>query len=162
MNENTGMNEIPERPPLIIECPHCHTRVIPQSNNVCPNCHEDVTDISGVDRDHAPFTVSETEEFPSYCHSCNQYTDRYVRVTSDNETFLEQILFKNSLPEDTTKVFVFLPECELCSDKDVELVDVDYEHQTMKIMVHHGFRDRVLQYRQSPRQQIDADFDGDL
>lgn len=155
------MDEDEEKIPLIVERPHCHTRVIPTANNTCPNCHEDVSDMTGVDPNQVPFVVSEAEEFPSFCYSCNQYTDHYVRVSSDNETFLERLLFQNTLPEDTSKVIVYLPECEACGENEVELVDVDYEHQTMKIMVHHGFRDRVLQYRQSPHQKADANF-GDV
>ena len=156
------MDESEEKLPLIVECPHCHTRVIPTANNICPNCHENVSDMTGVDPNQVPFVVSEAEEFPSFCYSCNQYTDHYVRVSSDNETFLERLLFQNTLPEDTSKVIVYLPECEVCSEKEVELVDVDYEHQTMKIMVHHGFRDRVLQYRQSLAQKGGAGLDDDL
>jgi hypothetical protein len=156
------MDEKAETPPLIVECPHCHIHVIPMANNVCPNCHEDVSDMTRVDPSQIPFTVFEAEEFPPHCYSCNQYTDRYIRVASDDETYLERLLFRNSLPEDTTKVIVYLPECELCSEKDVELIDVDYERQTMKIIVHRGFRDRVLQYRQNPPKRFDGDFDNGL
>ena len=153
------MDENEERLPLIVECPHCHTRVIPTANNIYPNCHEDVSDMAGVDPNQVPFVVSEAEEFPSFCYSCNQHTDRYIRVSSDNETFLERLLFQNTLPEDTSKVIVYLPECEACGENEVELVDVDYEHQTMKIIVHRGFRERVLQYRQRPHQKADVTLD---
>lgn len=147
---------------IIVECPHCHTRVIPLADNTCPNCHENVMDMSGVDPSQAPFIVSEADEFPTYCYSCNRHTDRYVRIMADEESIVERILFKDQRPEDTTNIIVYLPECELCSEKEVELVEADYENQAMTIMVHRGFRDRVLQYRQNPPRLTDALRDEDL
>jgi len=119
------MNEIEERMPLIIECPHCHVRVIPTANNVCPNCHEDVTDMTGVDPNQVPLTVSETEEFPSHCYSCDQYTDQHVRLSSDGESSIERFIFGDRRPEDTTNIIVYLPVCDLCSEKEVELVEAE-------------------------------------
>jgi hypothetical protein len=160
--EMVDMNEIEERMPLIIECPHCHVRVIPTVNNVCPNCHEDVTDMTGVDPNQVPLTVSETEEFPSHCYSCDQYTDQYVRLSSDGESSIERFIFGDRRPEDTTNIIVYLPVCELCSEKEVELVEADYDLQTMVIMVHRKFRDRVFHYRENPPRLIDENFDDDM
>ncbi|MBV6400479.1 MAG: hypothetical protein CNIPEHKO_00766 [Anaerolineales bacterium] len=156
------MSENIESHPLIIECPHCHTNVIPMADNHCPNCGENVLDMSGVDLNHVAFFVNESEEFPPCCYSCGRFTERLIRVSSDQESGLETLIFGEQPPENTSNVIVYLPECERCSESEVELIEVDYEHQMMKIMVHRGFRDRVLQYRQTPRQQVDVDFDGDL
>ena len=156
------MNENEEKLPLIAECPHCHTSVIPKANNICPACGEDVLDMWGVDLSHIAFFVHESEEFPPYCYSCGRLTDRLIRVTSDQESGLETLLFKNQRPENTSNVIVYLPECELCSESEVELVEVDYEYQRMKIMVHPEFQERVLQFREEQSRLEDDSADEDL
>lgn len=156
------MNEIPENPPLIVECPHCHTNVIPYVDNTCPNCGEDVLDMAGVDLSRGAFFVYESEEFPPCCYSCGRFAERLIRVTSDQESGLETLLFSNRPPENTSNVIVYLPECELCSESEVELVEVDYEHQRMKIMVHQGFQERVLRFREEQSGLKDESMNADL
>ena len=143
----------------IVECPHCHIRVIPKADNTCPNCQENVTDMTGVDPSRVPLVVSERDEFPAYCYSCNQYTDQYVRASSDGESSIELLILRESQPEDTMNIIVFLPVCELCSEKEIELVEADYDRQSMTIMVHWGFRARVLQFRENPPPGRDENFD---
>ena len=43
------MDDMEERPPLVVQCPHCHVRVLPKANNICPACRKDMTDLQGVD-----------------------------------------------------------------------------------------------------------------
>jgi len=156
------MSDMEEKPSLIIECPHCHTHVIPMANNICPSCREDMLDMQGVDPNRVALAVHESEEFPSFCYSCNTYTERLIRVTPDKESDVETLLFGQRPPESTTNIIVYLPECELCSELEVELVEVDYEHQTMKIMVHRGFQERVLQLREAQSKLDDENSDGGL
>ena len=118
--------------------------------------------MTGVNPDRVPLVVSEMDEFPTYCYSCNQYTDQYVRVSSDGESSIERLIFGELQPENTTNIIVHLPVCELCSEKEIQLVEADYDSQTMKIMVHPGFRDRVLQYRENPPPTSDESFNSDL
>jgi hypothetical protein len=140
------MNDMEEKPSLIVECPHCHKKVIPKGNNNCPSCREDMSDQEGVDLNQTSFTIHESEELPSFCYSCNMYTERQIRISGDKESDLEKMLFGPSSPEDTSNVIIYLPQCEVCSElNEPELVEVDYEHQTMTIVVHRGFRERVLQ-----------------
>jgi hypothetical protein len=119
------------------------------ANNICPSCREDMHNIQNLDSDKVVLMLHESEELPSYCYSCNAYTERLVRIAADEESGLETIIFGEKAPEDTSNVIIFLPECELCSDLEIELVEVDYEHQTMKIMVHQRFQERVLQSRKT-------------
>ena len=131
---------------MLIECPHCHKRVIPKANNICPACREDMSDMEGVDPNQTSLTIHESEELPSYCYSCNMYTERQIRLSGDQESALGTIFFGLNRPEDTSNVIIYLPQCEVCSElNEPEIVDVDYEHQTMTIIVHRGFRDRVDQ-----------------
>ncbi|MBL8089574.1 MAG: hypothetical protein KF758_18420 [Anaerolineales bacterium] len=136
-------------PPIIIECPHCHVQVIPMANNICPSCREDINNKQNVNSRQVVLMVHESEELPPYCYSCSAPTDRYVRISADEESGLETLIFGEKSPESTSNVIVYLPECELCSDSEIELIEVDYENQTMKIMVDIRFEEKVLQFRAS-------------
>jgi len=141
-----------QQPSVIIECPHCHTRVIPKPNNICPACQEDVTDTQNTDPNLVAFAIHESEDLPDHCFSCNNYTERIIRVSADDESGILTSIFGLPEPEDTTNVVLYLPQCELCNEleKDPQLVEADYEHQTMTLVVHRGFRDRVIQMRKNP------------
>jgi hypothetical protein len=144
--EDTGQGQ--ERQPLIVECPHCHVRVLPMANNICPSCRNDITDLEGVDPNEISLVIHESEELPSFCYSCNRFTERVIRVSSDRESDLETSLFGSPLPENTTNIIIYLPECEDCAQIKVPVkTSADYDHQTITLVVHKGFRERVLQLR---------------
>lgn len=149
MEEENPSSEQP--PSVIVECPHCHTRVIPKSNNLCPACQEDISDLQDTDPNQVAFTIHESEELPSYCVSCNMYTERIVRASADDESGILTAIFGLSAPDNTSNVILYLPQCEMCDELEgPQLVEVDYEHQTMTLVVHRGFRDRVIQLRENP------------
>jgi hypothetical protein len=142
------MSDMEERPALVVECPHCHVRVIPKANNICPACQNDMSNLQDVDPNQVSLVISESEELPTFCYSCNRYTERTIRASSDKESDLEKALFGWASPENTSNVIIYLPECEECAEwKEPELVNVDYDHQTITIVVHKGFQERVLQLR---------------
>jgi Zn finger protein HypA/HybF involved in hydrogenase expression len=146
--ENNDFTE-ENKEPLIIECPHCHARVIPLQNNLCPACREDIQYVQNTDFQRVAFALHESEELPQYCHSCNTATERLIRISADEESTLETLIFGEKSPESTSNVIIYLPECENCSDLEIELVEVDYDHQMMKIMVHKEFRERIFQFREN-------------
>ncbi len=143
------LNNEEERPPLIVECPHCHLQVIPTSDNHCPSCREDINNRLDINPRRVALLVYESEELLPYCYNCGAHTDRYVRTSADEESGLETIIFGEKSPEKTSNVIVFLPECDLCSESEIELVEVDYEKQTMKIMVDIKFQEKVFQFRET-------------
>src|SRR5689334_20498639 len=128
----------------IVECPHCHTNIIPLANNICPACQRDLSDPTDTEPNKISFIIHESEELPSYCHSCGVYTERTVRVSGDDESFFGPGLFRSTVPEDTSNVIIFIPQCENCAElDDPEPVAVDYDTQTMTFLVHPSFGDRV-------------------
>ena len=142
------MSDMEERPSLIVECPHCHVKVIPKANNICPACQNDVSNLQGVDFNKVSVSVYESEELPTFCYSCNRFTERPIRVSGDKESDSEKAIFGSPSPEKTTNVIIYLPQCDDCAEWDEpEIISVDYEHQSLKVMVHKGFRDRVTQLR---------------
>lgn len=143
-------NNLEERRPLIVECPHCHTRVVPKANNICPACRNNMLDLQGVNPNQVSLSIHESEELPSFCYSCNTFTERYIRVSGDKESDLEVLLFGQSSPEATSNVIINLPQCEQCGEMDdSKPVEVDYEHQKMTFVVHQGFKERVFQLREA-------------
>jgi len=147
MEEENPSSEQPSS--MTIECPHCHTRVIPMSNNLCPACREDISDLRNTDPNQVALAIHELEELPSYCFSCNRYTERITRVSADDVSDILTAIFGLPAPEDTSNVILYLPQCESCYElEDPQRVEVDYEHQTMTLVVHRGFRDRVIQLRE--------------
>lgn len=142
------MDNMEEKPFGIIECPHCHVKVLPTADNICPACRENMSDLQGVNPNQVALTIHESEKLPSFCFSCNRYTERTVRVSGDDDSDLP-LLFRRS-EENTSNVILYLPQCENCSESgEPEPLDVDYEYQKMTIVVHRGFRDRVFEQREN-------------
>lgn len=154
MNELSESNEEQEKnESIVVECPHCHTKIMPLADNTCPACQGNLSDLAGVDPNKVSLLIHESEELPTYCYSCNQYTEEEVRISGDQESILSKFLFGDVSPEQTSNVVIFLPQCETCSEiEDPEPVEVDYELQTMTFVVHTGFHDRVIQFRENQDQ----------
>ena len=74
-NENVENIEHEEKLSRFVECPHCYTKVIPLAHNICPACRSDMSDLEGVDPNRGAFVIHESEELPTYCFSCDRYTE---------------------------------------------------------------------------------------
>ena len=153
---------------LIVECPHCYTRVLPKENNICPACRMDMSDTRDVDPQVAALVVRETDHLPPYCYSCNSYTERYVKITGDKGTLLDQslgavvslLIPTRKIEQDTSNVFVRLPQCEACAEQEEPApLHVDYDTQSMVFVVNIGFKERV---QPTPKVADHSDNDGAL
>lgn len=149
---------------MIVECPHCHTRVLPMANYICPACRGDISDISDVDPNVVSIIVRESDELPPYCHSCNSSTERSVKIKGEEESDLTRVFLalagifffrpKWALEEETNtpNVIIYFPQCDECAQFGKPApIQVDFENQTMTFLVHPGFRDRIY-----PRQGIET------
>ncbi len=65
---------------MIVECPHCHTRVEPTVDEECPSCRKNVLDNSDADLSKTSMSIAHSTKLPQVCHSCAIPTDRYVVV----------------------------------------------------------------------------------
>jgi hypothetical protein len=153
MDELEDTGEIEEKKPLIVECPHCHVKVLPKADNICPACQNNMSDLQDVDPNQVSLVIHESEELPSFCYSCNRYTERIIRLSADEESGLETAIFGRPLPENTTNIIIYLPECEDCAELNIAPVTTgaDYDHQAITLVVHKGFRDHVLQLRDAQK-----------
>lgn len=154
MNELSENHEDQEKnASIFMECPHCYTKILPLADNTCPACQGDLSSLAGVNPNKVSFLIHESEELPLCCYSCGQYTEDEVRVSGDQESILSRFLMRDVLPEETSNVIIFLPQCQFCAEiEDPEPVEVDYESQTMTFAVHTRFRDQVLQLREDQHQ----------
>ena len=146
---------------MFIECPHCHTRVLPLANNICPACRKDISDTRGVDPNLASLVVHQLDSLPHYCYSCNLPTERNVKIMEKVEIggdspfakFLLLVLgiltlrlsILGSRQEGKkSSVLVSMPQCERCAKSGKPKPNyVDFEKQSMTFIVHRGFRERV-------------------
>ncbi len=137
---------------ITVECPHCYTRVLPMENNICPACKMDMSDTHDIDPRLVSLVIRESDDLPPYCYSCNSYTERYVKVVGDKGTLLDQSfgsvvsLFvpRRKIEENTSNVFVRLPQCELCAEAgEPSPLYVDYINQNMTFIVNIDFKKRV-------------------
>jgi hypothetical protein len=144
---------------MLVECPHCHARVLPMANNNCPACKKIISDSQGVDLNKVAIIVRESEKLPPYCYSCNSYTDRYVRIEGEEEPLWSKIILaigaflflrpswlrrSGQIAENTVNVFIFLPQCEQCAEiGKPKPIHVDFENQQMTFLGSIQFRDRV-------------------
>jgi hypothetical protein len=144
---------------LLIECPHCHVRVLPMQNNICPACKKVLSDSPSLDLNKVAIVVRESQELPPYCYACNAHTDRYVRIEGEEEPLWSKILLgigaflflrpswlrrSDQIDEQTVNVFIFLPQCEQCAEfGKPKPIRVDFEDQQMTFLGSSGFRDRV-------------------
>lgn len=65
---------------MILECPHCHRRVMPLKSGECPACHENTADKSGADESVTLLSVTETTKFPNNCCTCYEATSNFIKV----------------------------------------------------------------------------------
>lgn len=62
----------------MIECPHCHTVVLPQKNGNCPACMKDTNSPPEIQTSKIP--LRRGCAMPDVCYKCGDYSHRSVKV----------------------------------------------------------------------------------
>jgi hypothetical protein len=70
---------------MLIDCPHCYTRVVPKVDGTCPACQKDTNDLAGADLSRTSIRVGQGDVLPSVCCDCGYQTQRRVRVYRNNQ-----------------------------------------------------------------------------
>src|SRR5262245_46874672 len=65
---------------MMVECPHCHRRVLPLANGECTACHENTTDANNGNSNETLLSITEATQYPDTCCICNEPTTNRVRV----------------------------------------------------------------------------------
>jgi hypothetical protein len=63
----------------MIECPHCHVRVLLVGGALCPSCGKDTSTPPQYEHGMEPFVYYETTPLPPVCIRCAKGTDRVER-----------------------------------------------------------------------------------
>jgi hypothetical protein len=118
---------------MLIDCPHCYTRVIPKADGCCPACQNDTRDVAGLDTSRTTIRVSQGDILPPICCECGQYTSRVVSIhkktgpRDEGPTLLGAAVlwvFFRSLGArlllraagSTLVVNVTMPQCDACAE----------------------------------------------
>lgn len=138
---------------MVVDCPHCFTKVIPKPDGTCPACQRNTQD-GHARPDHSAVRVAHNAELPPLCCGCGQATDQYHTITNHSSegraegsgvlAFLVALL---SLPmalflllrgiQETSVVQVKLPICPHCRQFGLPKPQyVDFKNARMTFVVH--------------------------
>jgi hypothetical protein len=65
---------------MLVECPHCHRRVLPLVGGECPACHENTADAGSGNPDETLLTIMEVTKYPDISCNCMEPTTNRIRV----------------------------------------------------------------------------------
>ena len=120
---------------MIVECPHCYSKVMPSVSGECPSCRHNIHDLQDVEPEKTALTISSCDRLPPVCCDCGNSTQRYVTVTRkvshkkepDSGAGVALILgmlvswifwivaaVKGLRTRTQDLIIVELPQCELC------------------------------------------------
>ena len=143
----------------MIECPHCHTRVLPAASGRCPACGKSLTDREGADPMRTSMTIRENARLPAVCYRCGTPTDRHVTVRhkwkASGDSWIARALALLMVPfwplwlllwwllgrSPRHSIRMRLPQCVPCSQLEAPNAQhVDFGAGEMTFVVHKGFR----------------------
>lgn len=152
---------------MIIECPHCYSKVVPNPQGECPSCRKNTRDKNPQDVGRTSLTVAHAAALPKVCCRCAGETDAYVKITrkisrkkdpdSSSEPlwllglFLSWIfwllaLLRGDFRERFSDVIVVhMPHCPRCqAEQPLEPIRINSEELQMTFVVHQDFKDLNL------------------
>ncbi len=157
---------------MIVECPHCFTKVAPAADGICPACRENVHDKPSEGADQTSMAVRHLTDLPGICCGCGQSTDRYVKISrkishqkeqdsSIGALFILGLLFgwlfwiialfrgaKGNRVGDV--VIVEMPQCPGCqANGKPEPIRVNAEELQMTFVVHRELQARYAAAREA-------------
>ena len=143
---------------MLVDCPHCYTRVVPKSDGTCPACQREMALEDGVRSTWTTMKISQGAHLPPVCCECGSRTRRYVHVDADTgsgpKAWLEIIASLTSWPSTlwmfwqtmkrTSCVRVRMPQCSECGRSGKPKPRrVDFPNATMTFVVHRRFQHAV-------------------
>ncbi len=147
---------------MIVDCPHCHGRVIPMTGHICPACRKDMRQPSDGDPNMVRVSFDDAQQLPAICVTCGKKTGettRLVRRGYDQPS--------RQRGEDSTAAFTGLfgllgltifrllgfgkktvsraiPLCEDCrAAQGVSVLTTDFERNRFTILAHRSFREQL-------------------
>lgn len=144
-------------PSPIVRCPHCFTRVIASTDNVCPACHENVLVDGNGDPTLTSMVIRPSSWLPQRCYRCDSPTSRFVTVrrssgTGDDNLLVRLLTLLSSpfdfigtySPSSRRSVKIKMPQCSRCGRLgEPEPGHVDFERFEVTFVVSRRFRERA-------------------
>jgi hypothetical protein len=149
---------------MLVECPHCYTKVLPTADNICPACRKDINSLRNINPNLTSISFGERIILPSCCYSCGLDTQRLVTIREKVEiggasSFEKLVLFWVNL---RYKIYgwstesgegkkydlsVKIPQCETCAKQNGKPVPnhVDFENRVVTFIVHKRFKVKLIQ-----------------
>lgn len=146
---------------MLIDCPHCCTRIVPKSDGICPACQKDTRDTTGLDPSRTSIHVNQGDVLPPVCCECGQPTSRSVSVyrkasgRGQPSTTVGLVVFAllswsvglyltlRGLAN-ATVAQVRIPQCEACAKRGPPQPRyVDYGNARMTFVVHKNLKDAM-------------------
>ena len=143
---------------MLIDCPHCYTRIVPKSDGSCPACQKDTRDTTGLDLSRTSIQVSQGDVLPPICCGCGQQTSRVVAVYRKTSSGGEPSTLVGAVVfallswcvgiwlmlrgiANTTVAEVKMPQCEACGRQGPpEPRYVDFANARMTFVVHRNLK----------------------
>lgn len=158
---------------MIVECPHCYTRVWPTPEGECPACRKSLHDTTDTDPAKTSVSIAHRSLLPPYCCDCGRPTDRYVKIVrrvsrgvdvADSPAGLLSVLgllvswwflpfaVLCGLRDRTGDVVIVeIPQCEVCGDNGKPApIRVNSEELRMTFVVHKDFSKQIVEQSSSP------------
>ncbi len=145
---------------MVIDCPHCFTKVISKPDGSCPACQGN-TRASTASTDHTAVRIAHGEELPLICCGCGGPADHYHTITQHSSEGRAEgagvmalllaliswpaalLMFVRGLQE-TSVVRVKLPFCSRCRQLGAPTPKyVDFKNARMTFIVHKRLKEAI-------------------
>lgn len=161
-NDTVGrllVNRIPPRPTVLVECPHCQTRVDPSHRNgICAKCNGTVNEIDGVNPNRALLVMRATGRMPEVCCQCGMPTTEMTSIATQDDhsaavyglmatkLFSPFVWVINQLRSfaktGQEPVSLHVPHCEFCDASRFNAVALHPSEDLYQCAVHIDFKTR--------------------
>lgn len=145
----------------IVECLHCHRRVIPSDDGICPSCSEHALTAPAEGAELCLLSLRGIEKFPNVCFQCSEPAEKRsstrLKNTNTGKNLFALIIgvvspvlgiltrFAPGARGDQKEyeVNVSLPICKWCAHKKLQpkIDSFDVENHEIRVLVHKQFRE---------------------
>ncbi|MFZ5988567.1 MAG: hypothetical protein ACOYWZ_15775 [Bacillota bacterium] len=145
---------------MIIECPHCYERVLPQQDGTCPNCRRNTQILGGSRHELTKVDIKQSYSLPDVCFKCGEKSDSFVIIKRSHSTSKESpivkiivlifspfaFLMNNGFGSGRyTVIKITMPICTKCkSAEKIEPVHIDFDNYTMSFITHYKFKEELI------------------
>jgi hypothetical protein len=142
---------------MIVECSHCHVRIVTTADGFCPGCRKNPLDPT----EHTVVHLLHGSTLPSVCIHCGLPTERFVDFCRSNGAprpfgLLNVVLFlvsaalgsfaliwRDSQLAPRREIRIALPRCEHCRDAVLQPERVDFATRSIVLVAHRRFAEAV-------------------